>query len=536
MDNERLNNPPVTPFETPIYPPHIIKPFFELTRRDIGFAICSLSVCIFIAVFGVCGGFALGYGVSILLMALLFTVYFAKGAKLRALPVICGLLSLAIAPVFICTTNGSVRFFAAVGAFLLGLVCFDGMVRGNVKGNRQTLGIFYAAFSSVEQVGTSIRSLFSDKNGRKRAIGKVLIGFLCAVPVLLIVVPLLLSSDDAFQGMMQNIFSDTRGTIFKVILGILLTLVVIPYGFSLKYDRTAKIKAGRFAGIENIYIISFLSAIGVCYVLYLFSQLAYFFSAFRGFLPNGEISYAQYARKGFFEMCAIAVINLLIVFSALLLARKQNRKVCLGIRAVTTFIAVFTLIIIATAISKMVLYIGVYGMTVLRLTTSAFMLFLSVVFISVILRIYCTRINILKTALITAGCILLVLGIGNVNKVCAAYNYESYLSGRLDSVDVQAIYDLGDEGIPYIVKLTQCKDPEVVQKAEKCLAQAYLRDYFSNMRHKKAFTLEELKQNQKDVGFARYSIPKAQAYESLYDHLQKDPGFSNRCQDLLNKS
>lgn len=533
MDNERLNSPSIPQAETPSFPPNIIKPLFDLTKRDIAFAICALMISIFTAVFGFCGGFALGYGISILFVALLFIVYFAKGAKLRALPVICGLLAFGMSPVFIATTNGSVRFFAAVGAFLLGLVCFDGMVRGDVKGNRQTLGIFYSAFSSAEHIGPAIRSLFSDKNGRKRAIGKALIGFLCAVPVLLVVVPLLLSSDDAFQGMMTNIFSNTGSTIFQVILGILLSLVVIPYGFSLKYDRTAKIKPGKFAGIENIYIISFLSAIGVCYVLYLFSQLAYFFSAFRGFLPNGEISYAQYARKGFFEMCAIAVINLLIVFSALLLARKQNSKVCHGIQAVATFIAGFTLMIIATAISKMVLYIGVYGMTVLRLTTSTFMVFLSVVFVSVILRIYCAKINILKTALVTAGCILLVLGIGNVNKVCAAYNYESYLSGRLDSVDVQAIYDLGDEGIPYIVKLTRCSDPKVVKEAEKCLAQAYLRDYFDNMRHKKAFTLDELKQNQKDVGFARYSIPKARAYDSLYDYLQKNPGFSDRCQKLL---
>ena len=507
------------------------KPLFELKKGDTVFAVCALVASIFTAIFGIFGGFAFGYLLSIALMTALFCIYFATGGKASVLPVICGLLSLANSAVFICTTNSSVRFFGVLISFLLGLVCFDGMTNGATAGNRQTMGIFYSAASTMGNIGVSLKSLFTGGNGDKKAVGKALVGLLCAVPVLIIVVPLLISSDDAFSGMMSNIFSgagNTFTTILKAIFGAIVSMFVISYGFSLKSGRVSKTKDSKFAGIENVYIISFLSAIGVCYLLYLFSQLAYFFSAFKGFLPNDDITYSQYARKGFFEMCVIAVINLCLVFFSILLAKKQNGKVCHGIKAIATFIAVFTLIIIATAISKMVLYIDAYGMTVLRVTTSAFMLFLGIVFIAVILRIYINKINIVKTALIAAGCIVLILGTANVNAVCARYNYKAYKSGKLD-IDIEALYDLGDEGIPYVVRLACSKDKEIAKEAQEYLSKAYMRDYFDDMYYAEDFGVKELKQNQKHKGFSYFSLPKATAYDELYKFIESNPDFSYYC-------
>ena len=220
-------------------------------------------------------------------------------------------------------------------------------------------------------------------------------------------------------------------------------------------------------------------------------------------------------------MCAIAVINLIIVFSSLLLAKKKNGKVGSGVQAVTTFICLFNLIIITTAISKMVLYIDAYGMTVLRLTTSAFMVFLGIVFISVILRIYSTKINILKTGLITAGCIVLILGTVNVNHVCAAYNYESYCSGKLNGIDVEAIYFLGDEGIPYLVKLADDSDKIVAGQAKRFLANECLDIYYDT-----SYPFSSVGELDKIyTGFGSYSLPKAKAYRCLHNYCEENPDF-----------
>ena len=506
---------------------------FSITARDNVFSLVTLAAAVFLAVFGIFGGFALGYSIASTFLIILFTAYFAKHGRIRFFALVYGLLALTSNAVYICTTNEQVRFCSVVTGLLLSLFCFNGIINGSTSGNRRTLGIFYSAASAVANIDISVKSLFAGDKSKKKTVGKVLLGLLCAAPVLIIVVPLLISSDDAFRGMMTKIFDNTFTTLLKAAVGLAICPYLISYGLSLRSGKLAKIKESEFKGIEGVYLVSFMSTICACYLLYLFSQLAYFFSAFSGFLPNGEITYAEYARKGFFEMCIIAVINLAVVFGVMILAKKENGKVSHSIKALATFVSLFTMTIIATAVSKMVLYIDTYGMTVLRITTSAFMLFLSIVFISVILRIYISRINIIKTAVISAGCIVLILGIFNVNAVCARYNYESYKSGRLDYIDVEGLYELGHEGIPYIVKLADEEGTDISNDAKKLLARAYLFDYFDNMDDATEFTVDDLRKNQRDNGFEHYSIPQANAYKCLYEYIEKDPSFSEKCQTFF---
>ncbi len=509
-------------------------PTFSLSKRDIVFALCALVASIFTSVFGIFSGFALGYLISSVLLVVLFTLYLIKIKSVRIFPLLCIILSLANSVIFITTTNESVKFFGVLTGFLLAVIGMDNLALGKTVGNRDTLGIFYRAASTMGNIGVSLKSLFSNSNGNKKSIGKIMFGLLCAVPVLIIVVPLLLKSDDAFSGMMSSIFvdfSDGVLTIFKISFGAGLSILAVSYGLSLKFGRFSNAKESSLAGIDNTYIISFLSAISVCYLLYLFSQLAYFFSAFSGFLPNQDIGYSEYARKGFFEMCIIAVINLTLVFLSMLFSKKQDGKVCVGIKVMTTFIAIFTLIIIATAISKMVLYIQEYGMTVLRLTTSAFMLFLAVSFLAVILRIYLNKINIVKTTLVTAGIIVLLLGTVNVNGVCAKYNYEAYKSQKTKNIDVEAMYELGDDGIPYLTKLACSKDREVALEAQEYLAKAYMEDYFTDMKCLEEFDAQTLKEHQKHTGFSYFSVPENEAYNTLYKFIENNPQFDDYCID-----
>ena len=164
------------------------------------------------------------------------------------------------------------------------------------------------------------------------------------------------------------------------------------------------------------------------------------------------------------------------------------------------------------------------------------MLLLAIVFISLILRIYINGINIVKTAMIAAGCIILVLGTVNVNAVCARYNYEAYRTKKLDTIDVKALYNLGDEGIPYLVRAAASKDATVAYEAQKYLAEAYLYDYFDNMEDAQDFTIEDLRKNQKNTGFERYSIPRNKAYCYLYEFIEKNPQFPSYCQSYFEDS
>ncbi len=509
------------------------KPLFNLTKGDAAFTVFSVCLCIFAVAFGICQSFFLGIGLTVVFTLVLFSVYLSRGKKVKFGAWMYGILALSTSAVFITTTNPEIRAAGLIMGCLLALTCFYEIAVGKTKGNRQTIGIFYNAGCSLTNIGISVKSLFANKRGEKKIFGKVLLGLVCALPVVTLVLALLITSDDAFRGMMEQLFSNTFATLLKCIFGIGIALLMIAHGFSLKHTRTAKIKNSSFGGIDTVYVVSFLGAVSLCYVLYLFSQLAYFFNAFQGFLPDGMPTYSAYARQGFFEMCIIALINLALVLLTFLFTRKKEGTVHPLVKGVATFIGAFTLIIVATALSKMVLYIGTYGMTVLRITTSAFMVFTAIVFAGVILRIYSPKINVVKTALVSAGCLLILLGTVNVNGVCAKYNYHRYLNKPTLGIDVQALYELGDEGIPYLVALAQ-NDPDYGREAMTYLANAYLHDYFEDMRYKDDFTLEDLTENQKWKEFGYYSIPKQRAYNSLYQFVEDNPNFPSLCQSYAN--
>lgn len=504
------------------------KPLISLERRDIIFSIIAVIVSIFMAVFGIFGGFTLAFTVSLLGIMILMAIYLGKFGHKNLFSIICAIVAVPCSFCFFLTSNTGVRVFAFIEIFMLIAVFLDGIVKPKqgISDIAFFGNILYSLFSSVSNIGVSVKSIFAVADNNKKSFSKALIGVICAVPVLIVVVPLLISSDSAFEGFIDNIFNNVFQLVLKILFGVLLSVFIIAYGFSIKKDRIGSLKPSEFKGIDNTYIISFLSVISICYLMYLFSQLAYFFSALGGFLPEGYVfTVAQYARRGFFEMTAISTINMLIVFFCVTLSRKNEGKLSVGIKILCSFIIIFTLLIITTAISKMVLYIGSFGMTVLRITTSSFMVFLAVVFIALLLRVYIAKIKVLKVALITAGCVLTVLGSVNVNAFAARYNYQKYIDKALPNIDVGAIYELGDEGIPYLTLLAENKDSEVRAAAKDYLYECYRGEYYSENIPENDFESGKIEKHQKYKGLDRLSLPKIKAYHALDEYLENNPNF-----------
>ena len=96
-----------------------------------------------------------------------------------------------------------------------------------------------------------------------------------------------------------------------------------------------------------------------------------------------------------------------------------------------------------------------------------------------------------------------------------------------------ALYSLGDEGIPYVVKLADDEDPNIAFEAKKYLADAYFYDYFEDMQDAEELTVEDLRKQRKDKGFARFSLPKAKAYESFYEYIEENPDFAAEYREPL---
>lgn len=485
-DAANPNTPPVNPFAAPVFqnpsnPAPIQRIRQTASGRDIVFAIITAVFCILCADNYLWGGAGLAASISTVCLLLTGVFYLARHAKkISFYGIICLFCYLACAASLAFTDASTTKLLVIWMMIPLSAACileFMG-IRARTNGDfRNIADIFYAVFVlTFGKIGSTFYALFHKKGAEgavgKRRAGSVILGLVISLPVLLIIIPLLKSSDAAFSNLIEQ-FSPKN--LFEFIgAGIIgLILFILVFGRMLAVPNVTRpaIQKERTSGWEPALIATFLSVISAVYLLYLFSQLSYFFSAFSGLLPK-NFSVAQYARRGFFEMTAVCTINLLIIFLANLICRKAEGRAPLSVRLLSVFFCIFSLVLAATSFSKLYLYIQSFGMTRLRITTSIFIIFLSVVFIAVIFRLLIRKVPYIKIALAAAALLLVATAFLNVDRVIAKYNVDAYLSGNLESIDMDTLINLdSDASVPYILKLVNDPKHDVAQKAS-----AYLSD------------------------------------------------------------
>ena len=359
----------------------------------------------------------------------------------------------------------------------------------------------------------------SAKGKQKRA---VLIGLACAVPVLLILVPLLISSDAAFAGLVGKLDWDAAGKGFFALIPASFAALLL---FSLLYtvereERTAGDKPRK--GLEPAAVTAFLAAVSAAYVLYLLSQFAYFTDAFRGLLPE-DFTVAEYARRGFFEMCAIVAINLGLIVLAVGLCRKAEGRIPAAVKALALFLCLFSLVLVATALSKMVLYMRSFGLTRLRVLTSAFMVFLAAVVIAKGLQLFARKVPVAQLAVTLGAAILIALSLLNVDGLVARYNVEAWRTGRLDSLDMETICYLGDGATPVLAELAGEQDEKIAAAAAEELEQRLVDFDFAEWKWDKEQqkSVCVLKDDAPVLDLRSWNLVTAQAFEALEEVISK---------------
>ena len=498
---------------------------FPVTRRDMVFTVLFLASAFVFSAFGLWDGFRAGFSVASFVFLGVITVYlYKKSSKITFFTFCCLLFSLSLSLIFAITSNSSVRFWGFCVLNALSLVWYTSLARNCEKEDYGLLCMILNPIfkGALPNFSISIVSVFTGGEKERKKLGSAFLGIILAFPVLLVIVPLLISSDEAFSGFALKLISNVASSVLKIIVALIITPFIISYCFSLAKSEQKPFKTPELKKAENTVIIAFLAVISLCYLAYLFSQLAYFFSAFSGFLPEDySFTVSSYARRGFFEMCVIAAIDFVMIFICLLISPKKEGKICGATKILCSFIGFFTLVIIATALSKMFLYIKSFGMTERRITTSAFMIFLSVAFVSLMIKVFIPKIRVFRVALISAATVLTMLGIFNINTVIADYNYTAYINGKLETVDVNAIYDLGDEGIPYLIKLADDENFNVSDNAKRLLKSVYKGgEYYESFYNENGY-YDLGKKCYK--GFGDFSFSKNKAYKYLDEYAKTNP-------------
>jgi hypothetical protein len=225
-------------------------------------------------------------------------------------------------------------------------------------------------------------------------------------------------------------------------------------------------KAG--SRISTITVNTVLGAVCLVYLVYLFSQLAYFAGGLAGILPE-EFTMAEYARRGFFEMAVICTINLFVISLSVGLTRKEDVSP-LSTRILCLFIGIITLFLTVTSSAKMVMYIGSYGLTRLRVLTEVIILFMALATLFVCIWLFVRKMPYMKVIVLTALLLGSIVVWADVDTVVACYNVRAYQSGALETVDISHLKGLSDGAIPYIAELTRDSDQAIADRAKEALA------------------------------------------------------------------
>lgn len=330
--------------------------------------------------------------------------------------------------------------------------------------------------------------------GRKgSAVG---IGVLLSIPLLAIVIPLLIQADAAFDGFLQLLPDwDLAEIVISVLFGTFLAGYFYSRGTALHHapKDTTPLRSRR--GVSPLTVNTVLVMIGIVYLAYLLSQLAYFSGGFAGILPEGYTT-AEYARRGFFEMAWLCAINLSVM--ALGVGLVSGKKAApLFTRFLCLFLGVVTLFLVASASAKMFLYIASYGLTRLRLLTQVIIFFLGITTVVVSVWLFVPKLPYMRVVLVAALLIGAATAWADVDTMVARHNVNGYLEGRYVRIDVAYLDELGNGAVPYIAQLTEDSNAKIAKAAAdampypgqadwedfrdwnyvNCIAEDYVSDY-----------------------------------------------------------
>ena len=445
------------------------------TTRDLILAILTGIMCFIMIDSSVwTGTLGVGFAIGAVLFLGVEIWYLLPDIKRKsAYGIICILLIAAGCISFVFSADHFLKFLTLICIMILTtcLLMESMELRIWEPGSFKSIGdYFYTAYAaSFGKIAAGMYGLFhretKENVKQKPKIGKAMLGLAIALPFVVIIAYLLYNGDEAFRGMLDSInFRRSPQKPLSLLLSVPIFILLFSRLFSLR-DINHKQKKESDGGFDPTVLTFFLIGISVVYLAYLFSQLSYFFNGFLGFLPD-DFTYAQYARRGFFELAIVSSINIITVMLCIAFCRKKESKLPFGVKLALLFLCCFSLVLVLTEVAKMKMYMDSYGLTRLRILTTLFTVLLAVVFISLIVRLFVRNTPYLKIAVVVGAATLIFLSFINIDGVIARYNVQAFRDGTLKTtIDVQTITTLDDAAVPYLVELASDDNPEISKAA-----------------------------------------------------------------------
>ncbi len=246
----------------------------------------------------------------------------------------------------------------------------------------------------IPPLGRTVTDILSMRgvNRHSEVVSQVLKGILMAIPVLILFALLFSLADSVFQQYASKLLTFD---ISEEVIGLILRTIIVSCFFTgaFSYFLTPKEHAviepaKKQFSVGVIAASIFLGAINILFLLFILIQLVYLFGGAENITLQG-FTYAQYARKGFFELIAVAVFSFLLLWKTEhSLTRKENLHHSVAFKVLSGILTAQIFVIMISAFKRLSLYEAAYGFTTLRLYSHAFILLLFVLFLILLYKIY----------------------------------------------------------------------------------------------------------------------------------------------------
>lgn len=197
-------------------------------------------------------------------------------------------------------------------------------------------------------------------------------------------------------------------------------------------------------------------------------QIKYLFGGAHLVQITSGLTFAEYARRGFFELCTVSVLMLPLLLSADAVCPRASKKAKMVFNTLVSSTVLLLLTIVASAIERMQLYSREYGMSELRFFTTAFMLYLATIFLAYLASVIRAQRRIFVPATYALG----LISISALHMVNPEYIIsKSNMTRPADKIDVGYVLSLSCDGLPPIVdELPRLPEAERRHTASQLLA------------------------------------------------------------------
>ncbi|HEY2355409.1 MAG TPA: DUF4173 domain-containing protein [Gaiellaceae bacterium] len=192
-----------------------------------------------------------------------------------------------------------------------------------------------------------------------------------------------------------------------------------------------------------------LGALVVLFALFVAVQARYFFGGSALVEAREHLSYATYARHGFFELVAVSALVLVVVVGANALVRSRV------VRVLSAVLVALELVVAVSALQRLRLYEHEYGLTELRVWTTGVVLWLMCVFVWLCCTTLRGRGRFAVGALVLGFAATAALNVVSPDALIARTNLSR------PHIDVAYLSRLSDDAVPTLVSRLPSLRPDL---------------------------------------------------------------------------